>query len=230
MEVLNYMRKNRLCVILSALLLAAMAVVPIASAYRADDWGPNYGYANDFSNDAYNAAVQQSNMGYGAYYDSNVPASSAWSNLPSDQVFSFNGHGNSGGIVFYDNSRIYANNPSDQKSISKLTSGQINDLALAVFVNCNSGSGGSNLLSTTVNRGGDAAVGFTGEITKFQADYWTQRFWYRLNQYSTIQDAAYYAKVDTLNTYWYLGSGGIDTVTWQGPGVSNTIKPARAGS
>lgn len=133
-------------------------------------------------------------------------------------------------LFFYDNSWIYANNPSDQKSISKLTSGQINDLALAVFVNCNSGSGGSNLLSTTVNRGGDAAVGFTGEITKFQADYWTQRFWYRLNQYSTIQDAAYYAKVDTLNTYWYLGSGGIDTVTWQGPGVSNTIKPARAGS
>jgi hypothetical protein len=226
---MKHMKTTRLRIILPALLLAGMVLVPMAGAYRGDNWGPNYGYANDFSNDAYNAALYQSYMGYGAYYDSNVPASSAWSNLPGDQVFSFNGHGNNGGILFYDNSWIYADYPSDTKSIAKLTGGEINDLALAVFVNCNSGYGSSNLLSSTVNRGGDAAVGFTGEITKFHADYWTQRFWYYLNQYYSIQDAAYYAKQDTLNTYWYLGSGGIDTVTWQGSGVSYTVKPARAG-
>jgi hypothetical protein len=231
MEVMNYMKKFRLGVILPALLLVAMAMVPIVSAYRADDWGPNYGFGNDFSNDAYNAAVQQSNMGYGAYYDSNVPASSAWNNLPSDQVFSFNGHGNNGGILFYDNSWIYANNPAPgAKSISQLTSGQINDLALAVFVNCQSGYGSSNLLTATTSRGGDAAVGFTGDLTKLQADYWTQRFWYRLNQYSTIQNAANNAKTDTINYYWPLGGGGTETVTCQGSGCSNTMKPARAGS
>jgi len=225
------MKTNKLRLILPVLLLAAMVIVPAATAYRSDNWGPNYGWPEDFSTDAYNAAVSQSGMGYGAYYSSNVPASSAWGNLPSDQVFSFNGHGNNGGIVFYDSSWLYANNPGATNSISKLTSGQINDLALAVFVNCESAFGSSNLLTATVGNGGDAAIGFSGDITKAQADYWTTRLWTRLNSYQTVQDAAIGAQADTRSVYWPL-TGGTETMTYQGTttGLSRTLKPAVPGS
>jgi len=225
------MRLRKWSVVIPVLLLAAMAIVPVATAYRSDNWGPNYGWPEDFSTDAYNAAVSQVGMGYGAYYDSNVPASSAWGNLPSDQVFSFNGHGNNGKILFYDSSSLYANNAGATYSISKLTSGQINDLALAVFVNCESAFGTSNLLTATVGKGGDAAIGFTGDITKAQADYWTTRFWTRLNSYQTVQDAAIGAQADTRSTYWPL-TGGTETMTYQGTttGLSRTLKPAVPGS
>lgn len=224
------MKRFKIRVVLLALLLAGMAMIPCVSAYRADNWGPNYGLFEDFSNAAYNAAVKQSSMGYGAYYDSDNSASTAWSNLPSDQVFSFNGHGNNGGIIFYDSTWIYANNPSSTQSISKLTSGELNDLALAVFVSCNSGFGSSNLLTSTVAQGGDAAIGFTGEITKAQSDYWNGRLWYYLDQSYSIQNAANMAQADTLSSYWYA-YGGIDTMTYQqsGSGYSRVLDPAVAG-
>ena len=224
------MKKLRITIMLPVLLLAMMVVVPMASAYRSDNYGPNYGWPEDFSNDAYSAAVKQASMGYGAYYDSNVASSTAWNRLPSDQVFSFNGHGNNGAIVFYDNSRIYANYPSDPQSISSLTSGQLNDLALAVFVSCESGFGSSNLLTSTVARGGDAAVGFKGTITKAQADYWTGRFWYHLDQYQSVQNAAILAKSDTSSYFWGL-TGGTETMDYKGTstGLNRVLKPAVGG-
>jgi hypothetical protein len=224
------MKRLKIGIVLLTFLLAGMVLVPGASAYRADNWGPNYGLFEDFSNAAYNAAVKQSSMGYAAYYDSDNSASTAWDNLPSDQVFSFNGHGNNGGIIFSDDTWIYANNPGSSQSISSLTGGQLNDLALAVFVNCNSGYGTSNLLTSTVGHGGDAAIGFTGEITKAQSDYWTGRLWYYLDQSYSIQNAANMAQSDTLSSYWYA-FGGIDTMTYQqsGSGYSRVLDPAVAG-
>lgn len=227
------MKKNTLKVILPALLVLSLAMVPVASAYQSSNYGTNYGDGLDTTPQSQYAQSEQAGMGYGAGNYPNSAASTAFSRMASDNVFFFDGHGNSGLIEFKNGntySFITADDPNNIR-LSSYNSGQLNDIALAVYMACDTANTNptiGNLLDESTAMGVDTAVGFSNTITTPQSGYWSNRFWYYLyNQYN-FNDAAAYSLVDTRSYYGWFNVGGMDSYVIRGS-LSSTINPARAG-
>jgi len=199
-----------------------------ASAYRASNYAVNdegiytYPYIQQ-------AAQEQTSMGYSASTFIGVDANYAFNRLPDDQVFYFNGHGGPG-MIDFGTTYLYAS-VSGYDSISEFTSGQLNDLALAVFVGCNTGltsSGGlGNLLTESTSRGTDCALGFTDQIESNKAGYWSDNFWGQLDQGETVGDGAAEA-LQYTRIYYLWQTGGVESYIIYG-NSNLKIDPAVAG-
>ncbi|MEN6443509.1 MAG: hypothetical protein ABFC71_07150 [Methanoregula sp.] len=226
------MNSIRFGTFLSALLLAGMVLTPCVSAYQASSYGVYYDTIDTRATGQV-AANELTSMGYSASYIENPSASSVFLRMPSDNVFFVDGHGSPGQIVFQHNgvdSAISASNPGLIR-LSSFTSGELNDVALAVYVACNTANTDStngNLLYESTSRGVDTAVGFSNYITSPQSEYWSNRFWYYLDERYNIHDAAVYSLIDTRAQYGLLNPGGMDSYVIQGS-ISSAIDPARAG-
>ena len=222
---------NRSLVLGTLVFCTLMILSPVfepASAYRASNYAVNdagiytYPYIQQ-------AAQKQTSMGYSASTFIGVDANYAFNRLPSDQVFYFNGHGGPG-LIDFGTTCLYAST-SAANSISDFTSGQLNDLALAVFVSCNSGlthSGGlGNLLTESTLRGTDCALGFINQIESNKAGYWSDNFWGQLDQGETVAEGAAEALQYTRMHYLWQ-TGGVESYTIQG-NANLIIDPAVAG-
>jgi hypothetical protein len=233
---MNYMKKFRIRVILPALLLVAMAMVPIASAYQASSYGAIYTGGLDSRISAQTAQSELSSMGYSGSYHWNDAASSALMRMPSDQAFFFVGHASPGQIIFENDgstSVISADNPGLLR-ISSLSYSELNDMALAVYMGCNTAdtdwwNGNGNLLSTSTSKGVDTAMGFTEDITSPQVGYWSGRFWNYLDNGYSVSQATSSADTDNIANFGYWSQGGMNSHTIQGNN-NLVIDPARAGS
>ncbi|PKL58565.1 MAG: hypothetical protein CVV34_01665 [Methanomicrobiales archaeon HGW-Methanomicrobiales-5] len=227
------MKPKRIGTLLSALLLAAMIIVPCVSAYQASSYGTSYTDGLDTTTAASTARSEQSSMGYSASYIGNTNANIAFSRMTADNVFFFDGHGSAGQIVFQQSgidSAITASNPSLPR-LSSYTSGELNDIALAVYMACNTANSDStngNLLDQSTSKGVDTAVGFSSTIYPTQSSYWSNRFWYYLDEGYNIRDAAVYATSDNSNNFGWWNQGGMNNYVIRGS-LSSAIDPARAG-
>jgi len=226
------MKTLKISVILLALLLAAMAMVPMVSAYQASNYGTNYGDGLDTSSVAQTAQSEQNSMGYSASRYLNSNADSAFSRMASDNVFFFDGHGDAGRILFKQNgvSTIITGNNLNYPRLSSYIYGELNDVALAVYMACNTANTNTingNLLDESTSRGIDTALGFSNSINSAQSGYWSNRFWYYLDERYNFNDAAVYATSDTRATY-NNDAGGLDSYVIRGS-LSGAIDPARAG-
>lgn len=209
-------------------LIVLSPICETASAYRASNYAVNddgvYSYPY-----IQKAAQFQRSMGYSASTNLGVDASYAFKRLPSDQVFYFNGHAGPG-VIDFGSSYLYAS-CSVADSISDFKSGQLNDLALAVFMGCNTGatsSGGlGNLLTESRSRGVDCALGFTDKIGVNSAGYWSDRFWANLDDKKTVKEAAAAALWDTRVRFLGL-TYGVESYTIKG-NSNLKIDPATAG-
>jgi hypothetical protein len=234
MEVMNYMKIKRFSILLSALLLAAMAIVPCVSAAPASD----YDFSGLSTPTASTAASYQTQMGYSSSSATNAWATDAYSGIDSASVFFFNGHGvidngvDGGGIAFT-NKIIYATNPyvGDFALVNK--NNEIRDVLLAVYDACYTGTTSSthgNLVDMSITKGVDNVIGFTGSIGASKSNYWSDRFWYRLSTGESIGNAANNAKNDA---YWngVPGWDGLNTMIVKGSDPVNTyLTPARMGN
>jgi hypothetical protein len=227
------MNLKKIGVVLLTLLLAGMAMVPCVSAYQASNYGTSYTDGLDTTAAAQTAQSEQSSMGYTASYLSNKNAAQAYFRLPDDNVFFFDGHGNAGLITFQkdgSDSFITASKPNTI-SISDYTYSDLNDIALAVYMACktaNTDSTFGNLLYESTSKGVDTAVGFDANIYPLQSSYWSNRFWYYLDEQYNINDASVYATYDNSNNFGWWDQGGMDGYVIQGS-LSSSIDPARAG-
>jgi len=233
---MNYMKKFRIRVILPALLLVAMAMVPIASAYQASSYGPEYSNMNTMQT-AINADAELDNMGYvsTAYYHSgylypNPTASDARTRMSNDNVFFFAGHGGAGLLEFPD-SFITGSDTGIYPHLAG-SSGQLSDVVLAVYMACNTGipSGAyGDLLGQSYAEGIDQSIGWTSNIDSGYSGYWSDRFWYWADEGSSPKIAAQRATSDLydISPYYY---GGMNNYLCNGNNYCTmTIDPARAG-
>jgi hypothetical protein len=228
------MKKPRLSIILPVLLLVGIMMVPMVSAYQSSNYGTDYGDGLDTRLQSQTAQSEQSSMGYSAGNYENSAASSAFSRMASDQVFFFDGHGGAGLMQFKSGgvySYITASNPSYSR-ISSYTSGELNDIALAVYMACytaNTDGTNGNLLAQSTARGADTAVGFSQSIYSTQSGYWSNRFWYYLDNGYSVAQAAGAANADNQAYFGYWDQGGMDYHVIQGNNYM-VIDPARAGN
>lgn len=238
--------KRKIAVLLLVCALAGFTAIASATQYNppwADDYDFNY---PDLSTTptASNAASNQNNIGYSSFAHTNVGAGSAYNWLKDDAIFFANGHGlkydtgeKGGAIEFYDGNQYSwlvasRNNihPQNPYYLSDYTS-EITDVLLAVYVACYSGytnTYNGNLLDVSINKGVDAAIGFSDLISNSKSNYWSDRFWYRTKNGETIYNAAINAKEDTWWTFPF-GYGGVDTIVLRGS-TGNSLSPARYGS
>jgi len=230
------MNKNRIGILLSVFLLAGLVFVPCVSAYQASSYGAIYSGGLDSRIMAQTAQSELSSMGYSGSYYWNSAASTAMLRMISDQVFFFSGHGSAGRIIFYEDgetSELTADNP-DLLRISYLSTSDLDDMALAVYLGCNTANtdwfnGNGNLLSTSTSRGIDTAMGFSQEITAPQTGYWSNRFWYYLDNGYNVIAAAGAADTDNQVNFGYYEQGGMNSHIIQGNNYL-VIDPARAGN
>lgn len=228
------MKKTRFGILLSALLLAAMTIVPCVSAYQASSYGAIYSGGLDSRISAQTAQSELSSMGYSGTYHWNEAAGTALNMMPSDQVFFFVGHAGPGFINYEKNgvlTSLTANNPGLAR-ISSLSYSDLNDMALAVYMGCdtaNTDSTNGNLLSTSTSLGVDTAMGFSQDITSPQVGYWSGRFWNYLDNGYSVSQAAGAADADNQANFGYWQQGGMDYRVIQGNNYL-VIDPARAGS
>ncbi len=227
------MKPFKWSVVLLALLLAAMAMVPMVGAYQTSNYGTNYNDGLDTTGPAQNAQSEQNNMGYSASSYLTSDANSAFSRMASDNIFFFDGHGDAGRILFKQNgvSTIITATNLNYPRISSYTSGQLDDIALTVYMACNTANTNSingNLLDESTSKNVDTAVGFSNNINSAQSGYWSNRFWYYLDEVYNINDAAVYATSDTRSAYGNNNVGGMDSYVIRGC-LSCAIDPARAG-
>jgi len=228
------MIRPRFGILLSALLLAAMAIVPCVSAYQASSYGTYY--SDDYLDTrsvAQTARSELSSMGYSSTYYGNADATDAYNGMAFDQVFFFDGHGDAGMMKFRKSTVstfITADNPGYAR-ISDYSYNSLNDMALAVYMSCNSANTGAtngNLMDESTSNGVDSVVGFSNYINSAQSGYWSGRFWYYLDEQYNINDAAVYSLIDTRSQYGWFNPGGMDSYVIRGS-LSSTIDPQRAG-
>jgi len=210
-----------------------MTFVPCVSAYQASNYGTNYNDGLDTSTVAQTAQSEQNSMGYSASNILNSNADSAFSRMASDNVFFFDGHGDAGRILFKQNgvSSVITATNLNYPRLSSYTSNELDDIALAVYMACNTANTNSingNLLDESTSRGVDAVVGFSNNINSAQAGYWSGRFWNYLDERYNINDAAVFATSDTRTNYGNNNLGGLDYYVIRGS-ISSAIDPARAG-
>jgi hypothetical protein len=228
------MKIKKIGILLSALLLTAMAIVPCVTAYQASSYGAIYTGGLDSRITAQTAESKLSTMGYSGTYHWNDAASSALMRMASDQVFFFVGHSGAGFINFEQNgvtASLTAANPN-LLHISSLSNSDLNDMALAVYMGCgtaNTDSTNANLLSVSTNRGIDTAMGFGQAITSPQVGYWSGRFWYYMDNGYSVAQAAGAADADNQANFGYWQQGGMDSHVIQGNSYM-VIDPARAGN
>jgi len=214
-----------------ALLLAAMAMVPMVSAYQASSYGPLYSNL-DTAAVAQNAQGELSSMGYASTaYTGSPGASNALTRMSSDNVFFFDGHGGAGLLEFPDSfitgkdTGIY---PHLQSS-----NGQLADVVLAVYMACNTAvlsDTYGNVAYQSLVEGVDMSVGWTGTINSAQSEYWSQRFWYWLDERCSVKIAAQRATSDLGDLYGTGNLGGMNNYVCRSNGnCAMTIDPARAG-
>ncbi|QSZ66254.1 hypothetical protein RJ40_01440 [Methanofollis aquaemaris] len=206
-------------------LIVLSPVFESASAYRASNYAVSDGI--DTYSFIEHAAQKQASMGYSTSKYKDRRADFAFNRLPDDQVFYFSGHGGPGQIQF-GTTRIFAT--TGQNSISDFTSGELNDLALAVFVACKSGATEStygNLLTESTSNGVDCAVGFEKEIKVNTAECWSDHFWDLLDEGKTVENAAGRAVFDTQIRF-VAYTGGVESYIIKG-NSNLRIDPATAG-
>jgi len=233
------MKRCKFSVILFALIVAAMAAVPCVSAYQASSYGPEYSNMNTMQS-AINADAELDNMGYisTAYYHSgiwfpNPTASDARTRMSNDNVFFFIGHGGPGLIEFPDSSRVTAQNTGASSHYLQGSTGELNDIILAVYMACNTGVTSSvygNLLGQSYSEGIDQSIGWTSNIDSGYSGYWSDRFWYWADEGCSPKIAAQRATSDLydISPYYY---GGMNNYLCNGNNYCTmTIDPARAGN
>jgi hypothetical protein len=228
------MKKNRIGILLSALLLAAMAIVPCVSAAQAS----NYDFSGLSTPTAANAVYYQNQMGYNPQMTTDAWADDAYDDMENDAIFFFNGHGilengvNGGGIAFT-NYRIVASNPDSGDYSLNYLNNEMRDLLLAVYDGCYTGrtsANHGNLVDMSITKGADNVIGFTGLIGATKSNYWSDQFWYRTRTGESIGSAAVNAKNDAY-FYGTRGYDGVDTLVVKGSNPSNTyLTPARMGN
>ena len=213
-----------------------MVLVPCVSAYQASTYGGVYSTGEDTSTMMSNANYRLSQMGYNSWGQAGDPGT-AWNRMQSDQVFYFAGHGLPGALMFTDGSYLSgANSQNSNYDIDSFSSGQVNDMVLAVYMACNSASddtqwtGYGNLLTSSYNRGIDNSVGFSSTISVDQSQYWSQRFMYYLDAGYSINSAMGQASTETSNQYGWWNMGGLQNNVCRGDNsCARAIDPAQAG-
>jgi hypothetical protein len=227
------MKRLKIGIVLLAFLLAGMVLVPGASAYQASSYGTYYGYVGSGLLDTSAAASFATDalryMGYSSTHAVNNPTI-AFDRLKNDNVFFFDGHGAAGQVTFASGSALYAIG-SNTPRLSDLTYSEVNDVALAVYMACNTANTGynGNLLATSVSsKGMDTAVGWTQSISSDQSGTWSDHFWYRLGQSYDVETAAALADAEVQSEYGYYDQGGMDYHDIVGNEYM-VIDPARAG-
>jgi hypothetical protein len=223
------MKTKKFGILLSALLLAAMVIVPCASAYQASSYGPQYTNWN-FGPAAVTAANELNAMGYASTpYTGSPGASTARTRMSSDNVFFFDGHGGAGLLEFPD-SFITGTDTGFYPHLAG-SSGQLSDVVLAVYMACNTANPSDtygNVAYQSLVEGVDMSLGWTNTINSVQSEYWSGRFWYWLDEGCSVKIASQRATSDTSTAYGDLG--GMDGVICRSNGnCAMTIDPARAG-
>ncbi|MCK9581156.1 MAG: hypothetical protein M0Q92_12035 [Methanoregula sp.] len=232
------MKAKKFGILLSALLLAAVAIVPCVSAYQASSYGIDYADALDTTTVAATAASELSSMGYSSTAYTPYPTvTAARTQMNSDNVFFFDGHGTSGGIEFYD-TFMTAKNTGIYTNYLEGSNGELQDIVLAVFMSCNSAVSHSvygNLPNQAYSEGVDMSIAWTSDIHSTASSIWSDRFWYWLNQGCSVKIASQRATsdvkavvppvIDGIPNY----GGMTNWLCKASDTCAHTIKPARAG-
>jgi len=228
------MKTKRIGILLSAFLLAAMVIVPGVSAYQASSYGNTYSNL-DTNQVASDAADELYDMGYVSTAHTGYPGATAARNLmSSDNVFFFDGHGSPGIIQFADSNDAYLTARADTGYPHLQTSsGQLADIVLAVYMACNTNVASDtygNVAYQSFVEGVDMSLGWTGTINSGQSEYWSERFWYWLDEGCSVKIASQRATSDTSTAYGG-DLGGMGNYACRSNGnCASTIDPARAGS
>lgn len=136
------------------------------------------------------AAYYQGLKGYTHYAYTEDSASDAYSGLGNTQIFYFIGHGNVGLIDF--NNQLNGNWITDNTNYGNFPNieafSNLNQLHLAVFVSCYSGSDSTQhgCMLNVVGKGAQSALGFSSEVAVPQAGTWSDRFWDRMHSGDTV--------------------------------------------
>lgn len=229
------MNKNRFGILLSALLLAAMVIVPGVSAYQASSYGNTYSNL-DTNQVARDAADELYDMGYVSTAHTGYPGATAARNLmSSDNVFFFDGHGSPGMIQFADSADSYLTARADTGYPHlQSSSGQLADIVLAVYMACNTAVASDtngNLAYQSYAEGVDMSIGWSSNINSAQSEYWSGRFWYWLDDGCSVKIASQRATSDLTDLYTAGNLGGMNNSVCRSSGTcASTIDPARAGS
>ena len=197
----------------------------------ADDYG--FGYLDGIitTSATGTAANEQSEMSYGGMPHTNSSALYAYNRMTNDSIFYFNGHGVEsydftcgGAVQFWDGNQTsliaaqHIDTPNFTAYYIENFNTEINDILLAVYVVCYSGTTNphlGNLVEMTSSKGADNVIGFRSEIDNYLSNYWSDRFWYRCRagfygNPQMIPFAANGAKTDVLLAY--QDYGGVDSL------------------
>ena len=159
-------------------------------------------------------------MGLSSYEMVNQSASDAYSYMPNDYIWYFNGHGNNSGVQFisqagssWSYSYIIAAgyNTSNEYCINQFSDNMLSKLYLSVYGGCNTGldysSTDSNLVGMTYKRGAHFVIGYSDyTLTNYDAK-WMLYFFTSLKGGSTIYNAMNYA--DNRLYSEHTGSGEL---------------------
>lgn len=228
------MKRFKIGFVLLAFLLAGTIMIPGVNAYQASSYGNTY-TSLDTNDAARVAANELQSMGYASTAHTGYPAATyARSHMVNDNVFFFDGHGSPGKLEFSDGTSIYMTaKTSSVYPYLENSNGELADIVLAVYMACNSANSDSsngNLLTQSRTEGMDMSVGWTSTFDAGEARYWSDRFWYWLNEGSSVKIAMQRATSDTRDRVYPDALTGIQNVQCNGDNwCSMTIDPARAG-
>lgn len=229
------MGRQRFSTLLPALLLAVMVIVPCASAYQASSYGNTY--TNLDTNEAARVAANElASMGYTSTAHTGRPgAADARTRMANDNVFFFDGHAAPGMLEFSDgSSSIMTAKTSSTYPHLENSNGELTDIVLAMFMGCNSANSDSsngNLVTQAQTEGIDMSVGWTSSFDAGEARYWSDRFWYWLDEGCSVKIAIRRATSDTRDRVYPNDLTGVQNVQCNGNNwCSMTIDPARAGN
>ncbi len=158
-----------------------------------------------------NTLPRITNMGYTARHYENYTAVSAYSLLPTSEIFYCDSHGGKGYILFYDAndtvSYLYANNTAllpQHRSLSTLYDGELTNVSLVMYSSCHSGDEQyyGNLVEMTANKGAWCAVGWRQTIPMTPSHRWTQWFFGACSTGLNVYDAMENADETLYDTYY----------------------------
>lgn len=162
-----------------------------------------------------NATSQLWDMGFDAAYYNNNTVGPAYSVLPNTTIFVTANKGYYGQLYFHNSivatsrTTLYAKPPSPllstDRAISNLSSSALNNVALAIYINSNSGTTHStygNMVDETLKKGAFVCIGWNCYLYPEDQNFWLESFFTNCTQHKNVYDV-----IDYLNdNYSVLGS------------------------
>lgn len=172
------------------------------------------GYSGDTRDIATVADNNLDNAGYYCVKTTNLDISTLYNDLSSDYVYMICGHAYPGYMKLYDGSNyqyLYADggvNSTNVRYIDEMSSLQLNKTLLAIYAGCNSGltsSSYGNLLTKSVEKGADCAIGWSTEVRALMLETWMDEFTLYLKNGYTVRYSMSKADVKVNEEHSYDG-------------------------